>query len=100
MSDSEDKPSRAAYLINRQTFSQPEFLEEFEEISHGRLTWPRFLSSFKKLRLQTFGFEMFPFLRLRLFYNLHGFFLDIIAGLTMGIFHIPQGTNPALNRIS
>ncbi|VDD77094.1 unnamed protein product [Mesocestoides corti] len=92
MNESAENFGRTSYRVNRLTYNQREFIDEFHEIPKGKLTASRIKASLLKIRLRTFGFELFPVFRSLLsFYNLHNFALDVIAGVTMAFFHLPQG---------
>ncbi|KAL5971232.1 Solute carrier family 26 member 9 [Taenia solium] len=93
MDSNEEENTRVRYRIKRLTYTQREFADEFHETPKSALTFAKVKSALRKIRLKTFGFELFPvFKSLATYYNLHYFALDIIAGITMAFFHLPQGT--------
>ncbi|CDS39698.1 solute carrier family 26 [Echinococcus multilocularis] len=87
-----EENTRVRYRIRRLTYTQREFADEFHETPKSAFTFAKVKSALRKVRLKTFGFEIFPiFKSLVTYYNLHCFTLDIIAGITMAFFHLPQG---------
>ncbi|KAL5110874.1 Solute carrier family 26 member 9 [Taenia crassiceps] len=92
MDSSVDENTRVRYRVKRLTYTQREFADEFHETPKSAFTFAKVKSALRKVRLKTFGFELFPiFKSLVTYYSLHCFTLDIIAGITMAFFHLPQG---------
>ncbi|VDM24604.1 unnamed protein product [Hydatigera taeniaeformis] len=92
MDEKAEGSARVRYRVKRLTYTQREFADEFHETPKSALTFAKVKSALQKVRLKTFGFELFPiFKSLASYYNLHYFVLDIIAGVTMAFFHLPQG---------
>uniref|UniRef100_A0A0X3PQY4 STAS domain-containing protein n=1 Tax=Schistocephalus solidus TaxID=70667 RepID=A0A0X3PQY4_SCHSO len=83
---------RPIYKVDRLTFSDPEFCDEYEILPKRQITFSSLRDSCLKLRLKNFGFAICPaFTSLCSFYKLNDFLLDVVSGITMAIFHIPQG---------
>lgn len=92
MDEDYEEHTRAEYSIKRLTYTQRDFDNEFLEKPKSKLTCNKIKNAVKKLRLKSFGFALFPiFSSLMSYYTLRLFFMDIIAGVTMAFFHLPQG---------
>lgn len=92
MNDNDEENMRVKYRVKRLTYTQRDFDNEFQEKPKPPFTFSRLKSKLRKVRLRTFGFELFPiFKSLLSYYNLRYFLLDVISGVTMAFFHLPQG---------
>ncbi len=92
MDDENDVHQRVSLRVSRLTYTESNFRDEFKEIPEKKITISRVGDSFLKLRLRSFGFAILPaIMSLPSFFTLKLFLLDVISGLTMAIFHVPQG---------
>ena len=92
MNRNEEENIRVKYRVKRLTYTQSDFGDEFQSRPKTPFTFSSFMSALRNVRLSTFGFELFPiFKSLPTYYNFHYFFLDLITGITMAFFHLPQG---------
>jgi len=86
------------HRTNRPVYTQLEFHERYnfttedKSISQQMLEWVNKKCAQSELFNKKTLLSFFPFIGIMRHYNLRGdLFSDIIAGLTVGIMHIPQG---------
>ncbi|VDN99068.1 unnamed protein product [Rodentolepis nana] len=92
MNNNSVENTRVEYNVQRFTYTQKDFDDEFQIKPKTTLTFSKLKSTIMKAKLSTFGFALFPvFPSLMSYYTLHLFAMDIIAGITMAFFHLPQG---------
>lgn len=92
MDGNSDENIRAECRIKRLTYTQRDFDDEFHIKPKSNFTVSKIKNALKRVRLRTFGFALFPvFPSLMSYYTPRLFIMDIIAGVTMAFFHLPQG---------
>ncbi|KAM7537938.1 hypothetical protein Aperf_G00000064261 [Anoplocephala perfoliata] len=92
MNENSEETMRVNYCVKRLTYTHRDFDNEFHENPMPPFTLSKVKNALGKIRLSTFGFELFPiFKSLMTYYTIRLFLMDVTTGITMAFFHLPQG---------